>query len=316
MRKCEVELSRVNSPMAETVHPDKKLAVPSFDRDKPAVAASTRALALLRRLRHADAQTLTSAVFNRLWPACATLAPAILAATRGQTGLEVGGPSRVFMDGKILPVYPVAARVDNVNFASQTAWESGLRDGGEFAFHSDKPPGRQFLREATSLQGISDASYDFLLSSHCLEHVANPLAALREWRRVVRPGGHLVLILPDPAHTFDHRRPVTTLAHLRDDFMRGTNEDDLTHLAEILALHDLRRDPWAGSPADFAARSRRNAENRCLHHHVFDEAIQRTILEECGWIVSGTERVRPLHLLALARRPTPGDKSFPPAIGH
>ena len=271
--------------------------------DKPRVAVSARALTFFRRLRQADVRTLTSAVCNRLWPARAALGPAILDATRDRVGLEIGGPSRVFGHGKILPVYPVAARVDNVNFASQTAWEAGLRDGGAFNFFPGKPPGRQFLREATALHGVADASYDFLLSSHCLEHVANPLAALREWRRVVRPGGHLVLLLPDPAHTFDHRRPVTTLAHLRDDLARATGEDDLTHLDEILARHDLRRDPWAGSRADFAARSRRNAENRCLHHHVFDVALQRAMLEECGWIVTGTERVRPLHLLALAIRP-------------
>lgn len=269
----------------------------------PAVAASAPALTFFRRLRHADARTLASAVFNRLWPARAALAPAILAATRDRVGLEIGGPSRVFMRGKILPVYPLAARVDNVNFASQTAWEAGLREGGEFHYHPDKPPGRQFLREATALHGIADASYDFLLSSHCLEHVANPLAALREWRRVVRPGGHLVLLLPDRAHTFDHHRPVTTLAHLQDDFARSTGEDDLTHLDEILARHDLRRDPWVGSPAEFTDRSRHNAENRCLHHHVFDVALQRAMLEECGWNVTDTERVRPLHLLSLATRP-------------
>ncbi|HRJ46989.1 MAG TPA: methyltransferase domain-containing protein [Opitutaceae bacterium] len=301
--------------MAKTANPDKKLAVSSRGRDKPGVAVTTRALAFLRRLRHADARSLASAVLNRLWPARARLAPVILAATRGQTGLEIGGPSRVFMDGKILPVYAAAVRVDNVNFASQTAWEAGLREDGDFVFHPAKPPGRQFLREATALHGIADAGYDFLLSSHCLEHVANPLAALREWHRVVRPGGHLVLILPDPVHTFDHRRPVTTLAHLQEDFARGTGEDDLTHLDEILTLHDLRRDPWAGSAAAFAGRSRHNAENRCLHHHVFDGALQRAVLEACGWTVTATERVRPLHLLALARRPAPGDNSFPAAAG-
>lgn len=282
---------------------DKKLARQRARGDKPRVAASARALTLFRRLRHADARTLTSAVLNRFWPARPALAPAILAATRGRVGLEIGGPSRVFMHGKILPVYPSAARVDNVNFASQTAWEAGLRDDGEFRFHPDKPPGRQFLREATALSDLADDSYDFLLSSHCLEHVANPLAALREWRRVVRPGGHLMLLLPDPARTFDHRRPLTTFAHLRDDFSCSTGEDDLTHLDEILTLHDLRRDPWAGSPADFAARSRLNAGNRCLHHHVFDLPLLRAMLEEPGWVVTGTERVRPLHLLALATRP-------------
>jgi len=275
--------------------------------------ATTSGPSLFYRLRHTDARRLAVALFNRLWPARPALGPAVLAASDTKVCLEIGGPSRVFMRGSILPVYPQAARVDNVNFAGRTAWESGLRDGGDFVFDAKRPPGRQFIREATALQGIADGAYDMILSSHCLEHAANPLAALREWRRVVRPGGHLVLLLPDPSRTFDHRRPLTTLAHLREDCSRSTGEDDLTHLDEILALHDLGRDPWAGAPADFRARSLRNAENRCLHHHVFDIALMRAMLEECGWIATGAETVRPLHLLALARRPGPGKKPSPPA---
>jgi len=292
---------------------DKKLAARPRRHHKLRVAALARILTLCHRLRHANARRLASAVYNRLWAAHPALAPAILAAVQDRTGLEIGGPSSVFLTGEILPVYPRAARIDNVNFASRTAWETDLRDGGEFRFDPARPPGRQFLREAAVLQGIPDAAYDFVLSSHCLEHVANPLAALREWHRVVRPGGHLVLLLPDPAHSFDHRRPITTLAHLQADYAGQTGEDDLTHLDEILALHDLYRDPRAGTPEEFRTRSRRNAENRCLHHHVFDLALLRAVLERRGWIVVATERVRPLHLLALARRPGPGENPSPAA---
>lgn len=45
-------------------------------------------------------------------------------------------------------------------------------------------------------------------------------------------------------------------AALRTGFAATTGKDDLSHLDEILALHDLRREPWAGSPTEFAARSR------------------------------------------------------------
>lgn len=275
------------------------------------MAALDRLLLFCRRVRHADARRLALAVYNRIWPARSTFAPAVRAAVLGQAGLEIGGPSDVFLGRGILPVYPHAARIDNVNFAGVTAWETDLRDGGEFRFDGRRPPGRQFLREATDLHGVPDATYDFILSSHCLEHVANPLAALREWRRVIRPGGRLVLILPDSRRTFDHRRPVTTLAHLQTDFDRHTGEDDLTHLEEILGLHDLRWDTRAGTLDEFRARSERNATNRCLHHHVFDLELMRAALAASGWVVDGVERVRPLHLVALAHRPTAGENPSP-----
>lgn len=312
----QARLSGVNPASRQVLPgPDKKLAATPRRRHKAGVAALARLQLFYRRIRHADARRLTSAVYNRLWPARPALAPAVRAAVLDRTGLEIGGPSNVFQGRGILPAYPHAARIDNVNFAGITAWESDLRDGGEFRFDRHRPPGHQLLREATDLHGVPDDCYDFLLSSHCLEHVANPLAALREWRRVVRPGGTLVLILPDPRHTFDHRRSVTTLGHLQADFDRHTGEDDLTHLGEILSLHDLHRDVQAGTAEQFRARSLRNAENRCLHHHVFDSALQRATLDAAGWVVEATECVRPLHLVAIARRPAGGEKPSPAGSG-
>jgi SAM-dependent methyltransferase len=227
----------------------------------------------------------------------------VLSLTANLQGLEIGGPSRVFAARGMLPIYPAAKRIDNVNFSNRTTWEADLREGGEFRFDRRRAPGTQWIREAVSLTGIKDQTYDFVLSSHCLEHLANPLRALREWRRVVRPGGRLVLILPDATRSFDHRRPLTTLEHLRDDFARDTTESDTTHFAEVLALHDLARDPWAGSPADFQQRMQNNADNRCIHQHVFDLELMASILTETGWRVLASERVQPIHLVAFAENP-------------
>jgi SAM-dependent methyltransferase len=263
---------------------------------------STLSLALPRHLHRYGVRRILAAGFDRLFPARARLAPQALKAAQGREGLEIGGPSRIFSDRGALPLYRDLERLDNVNFAANTAWERNLTDGGSFAFHPEKPAGRQFLLEATNLRLLRDGSYDFVISSHCLEHLANPLKALREWRRIVRPGGYLILVLPQHSRTFDHARPVTTLAHLRDDFARATPEDDQTHLEEILALHDLRQDPHAGTAAQFRARALRNFENRCLHHHVFDAALIQAALEDAGWTGCDVETVRPCHLIALARK--------------
>lgn len=257
---------------------------------------------LLQQFRHGDWRWFVHLLRDRLLPARPLMRPAVLTALTGRIGLEIGGPSRVFGSRGMLPVYARAARLDNVNFAAETRWEHALRDGGEFHYHARRPPGTQWLREAAALTGLADGAYDFVLSSHCLEHTANPLAALREWRRVVRCGGHLLLILPDRARTFDHRRPVTTLAHLRDDEARGTGEDDQTHVAEFLALHDLALNPAVGSAENFRQQTLHNSANRCLHHHVFDLALMTAMLQETGWSVAHTEVTRPNHLIAWAQK--------------
>lgn len=39
--------------------------------------------------------------------------------------------------------------------------------------------------------------FDFVFSSHCLEHMADPRSAIQEWWRLVKPGGVLFVIVPD-----------------------------------------------------------------------------------------------------------------------
>ena len=51
--------------------------------------------------------------------------------------------------------------------------------------------------DAQLLAGVPDNALDFAHSSHCLEHMRDPREALKNWLRVVRPGGHLVVLVPD-----------------------------------------------------------------------------------------------------------------------
>ncbi len=109
--------------------------------------------------------------------------------------------------------------------------------------------------------------------------------------------------MPDGSRTFDHRRPVTALAHLIEDHQRGVSEADLTHLPEVLELHDLARDPDAGSKEEFRLRSEKNVENRCLHHHVFDLALARDMVEHGGMKILATQTAMPFHIMVVAEKP-------------
>jgi ADP-heptose:LPS heptosyltransferase/predicted SAM-dependent methyltransferase len=91
--------------------------------------------------------------------------------TRGR-GLDLGcGPSKTF---------PHFIGVDNYTATAQFGIQM-------------KP---DVVCNVTKLDVFGSASMDFVFSSHCLEHVKDYKSALREWWRVVKPGGYLCLYLP------------------------------------------------------------------------------------------------------------------------
>jgi SAM-dependent methyltransferase len=214
----------------------------------------------------------------------------------GTCGLEIGGPSPTFCGNRLFPVYDRCRRIDNCNFSGQTIWSTtrGAERSCSFA--------KQFMAEASDLTQIPDETYDFVLASHVLEHVANPLRALEEWRRVLVPGGAMLVIVPDHRGTFDHRRAPTSFEHIVADFQNNTTEHDLSHLHEILALHDLALDPGAGSELQFRERCLNNAAIRALHHHVFvpEVLVRMFSMVQMRVLSLGTER--PFHIVAFAQK--------------
>lgn len=101
-----------------------------------------------------------------------------------------------------------------------------------------------FYGEACSLP-FHNNSLDYVASSHVLEHVSNPIKAICEWYRVLRPGGIMYVVVPDRRFTWDHRRELTPVAHMLDDYARNTTDCDATHIDDFVENVD-----WATySPA-------------------------------------------------------------------
>ena len=50
--------------------------------------------------------------------------------------------------------------------------------------------------DAQYMKGVEDESFDYVYSSHCLEHVTDVRVALKNWFRLVRKGGFLIITVP------------------------------------------------------------------------------------------------------------------------
>jgi SAM-dependent methyltransferase len=103
--------------------------------------------------------------------------------------------------------------------------------------------------DANHITAFPPASFDCVWSSHCLEHMRDVRATLANWWSLVKPGGHLVLIVPDedlyeqgccPSRFNDDHKQTFTLAKKRSWSPRSHNLFDLCrHLpgGEIVTLH-------------------------------------------------------------------------------
>lgn len=61
---------------------------------------------------------------------------------------------------------------------------------------------------------FGDETVDVIISRHSLEHVLDPIMALREWHRVLKPGGRVVIVLPDHGTVDTMQFPLSGGMHL------------------------------------------------------------------------------------------------------
>ncbi len=218
-----------------------------------------------------------------------------------KAGLEIGGPSGIFKRRNILPVYSIINTLDGCNYDYKTIWEGKIAHGA-YLPNKVKYCGKQFISEATDLSFIESEKYDFILSSHCIEHIANPLKALVEWKRVLKTNGYFLLVVPHKEKTFDHNRSVTSMEHIIEDYYDEKKEDDLTHFDEILNFHDLSMDKRAGDFNSFKNRSMNNYENRCFHHHVFDTDLVVSLIDYLKLKIVSLDFAFPYHIICFAQK--------------
>jgi SAM-dependent methyltransferase len=146
------------------------------------------------------------------------------------------------------------------------------------------------LAPAENLQEIADGSEDFLIASHVLEHIPDPIEALIEWHRIVKPHGHVYLCLPDMRGTFDAGRERTSLTHLIEDHRLGPDHPDrkardLAHFVEWARVVNKLTNPRQAAFWGDALRRARYP----IHFHCW---LPEDVAELVGWLAEGGHRFR------------------------
>jgi SAM-dependent methyltransferase len=156
----------------------------------------------------------------------------------------------------------------------------------------------EIIASADALPMLADGSQDFVIANHLLEHLPDPIGALKEWYRVLRAGGTLFLALPDKRLTFDRDRPRTTLDHLIADHVDCGAGSRLGHFEEYSRLvHHKTGDDLTRDVEDLLKR------DYSIHFHVW-------IPEDIAELLSYVRGAAGLEWKTLERIDRPGADEF------
>lgn len=159
---------------------------------------------------------------GRVVPATVGEARELAASQLHGRGLEVGAGASPF---------PVPLACD-VEYADAYGYEDLLRNryAGQDEHDIVVPAHKADLDD---LRSIPDEAYDFVVACHVIEHTRNPIGAIKAAYTKLKPGGSLVLVIPDMTLTFDRNRAVTPLEHLILDYRDPSLERDAEHYRDF-----------------------------------------------------------------------------------
>ncbi len=131
------------------------------------------------------------------------------------------------------------------------------------------------IDNGADLSTIPDKSFDFCISNHVLEHIEDPLKALVNWLRVIKPGGVLYLSVPLPNNSHDKNRQTTSISHIMSDFDLLATDSEVFAKRRYNHFSEFVQSTANGDHInDHALQGKINeliAINYSIHFHVFAE---------------------------------------------
>jgi hypothetical protein len=169
------------------------------------------------------------------------------------------------------------------------------------------------IDDGERLTTIPDASQDFIVANHFLEHCEDPIGTIEVHLSKLRPGGVLFYAVPDKRYTFDFRRPTTPIDHMVSDHERGPDASRRGHYEEWarlvadeesgdLAPEQTRSQEWLARRAAELEASRYS-----IHMHVWTQAEFLQLILHCRWRFDGAFEIeaaaqRGLEFMVVLRK--------------
>jgi SAM-dependent methyltransferase len=236
--------------------------------------------------------------------------------------LEIGPFNRPIKKGPNVRYFDVLDRGGLIRRAEQIGYEtSGI-------------PAKIDYVSAEADLGVVKEEFDFVLSSHAIEHQPNLVRHLMEVERLLGPGGCYFLVIPDKRFCFDHFMPETPLSLIIEAYVNNHTRHSLHSVLEhrMLTTHNDPLQHWQGQHGerhaslkiryDIAMEEYRFAAGGYIDVHAWyftPESFRDTITALAGIfpLSQGPIRVYPtryggIEFFAILRKTPPGPTTTAP----
>ena len=113
------------------------------------------------------------------------------------------------------------------------------------------------------LQAVGSKKFDYIIASHVIEHIPDPIGWMLDIAEMLNDGGKLVVAIPDKRYTFDCKRELTSLADLVEVYIEGRVRPSFRQVLDYLnCVADV---PASVSPSDLWS-GESNASDVPLRH--------------------------------------------------
>lgn len=228
----------------------------------------------------------------------------IKSSSDNKTALEIGGPTLLFTheyfpnidSEKYFELYSLFNTIDSVNLYELESFQTIKNSNNNIVYRNTY----------NSIENLT-TKYDWLLSSHTIEHIANPIKFIKAYRNILNDEGHIITFLPNKDVYWDRHREFTPFEHIISDYENDVGEDDKTQVEENLIVdHPYNINP--NHPDNISGLTwkemcQENEKHRAMHHHLFNVDTCQQLHEYCGFktLACFISQLDPLQLIYIGK---------------
>jgi SAM-dependent methyltransferase len=137
-------------------------------------------------------------------------------------GIEIGALNYPL----VVPASAKVKYVDRISAEEHTHIFKGMKL--EEMVHVD------IIDNGETLGTVANASQDFVIANHFIEHCQNPVMTIGNMLRVLRKDGVVFIAIPDKRYTFDEKRAITPMDHFIKDYEQGPAWSEAGHYEDFV----------------------------------------------------------------------------------